>query len=445
VSLPVRALALTLVCAALPLAADPARLSGHGGPVMDVAVSPGGHVATASFDNAVGLWSGDGPRWLDGHAAAVNAVLFPGASAVFSGGDDFAVRQWTPETGASQVLGQHRGKVSALALSPTVPLLASASWDGTVALWKIAAVGATQPSQGDDAIVLRGHDQGVNDVAFSADGTTLYTASADGTIRAWDPGTGAETRVIARHGFGVNRLVLGPGWLAYGAVDGGTRLVSPLTGELLADFTAERRPILSLAYSDAAGLLAVGDGEGFIMVIDTATRGVAHDFRAVSRGPVWALAFSPDGSRLYSGGLDPDLLVWEVAELEEAVPATTAERASFLRDPETMSNGERQFMRKCSICHSLTPDTARKAGPTLHGVFGRRAGTVPGYVYSERLDGSDITWTPDTIDALFDQGPDHYIPGSKMPMQVIAKPGDRADLIAWLQTATATPDQGDQP
>jgi len=102
-------------------------------------------------------------------------------------------------------------------------------------------------------------------------------------------------------------------------------------------------------------------------------------------------------------------------------------------------------MRKCSICHSLTPDTARKAGPTLHGVFGRRAGTVPGYVYSERLDGSDITWTPDTIDALFDQGPDHYIPGSKMPMQVIAKPGDRADLIAWLQTATATPDQGDQP
>ena len=40
------------------------------------------------------------------------------------------------------------------------------------------------------------------------------------------------------------------------------------------------------------------------------------------------------------------------------------------------------------------------------------------------------------IDALFDEGPDHYIPGSKMPMQVIAGQTDRDDLIAWLKTAS---------
>ncbi|MEX0309299.1 MAG: cytochrome c family protein, partial [Tateyamaria sp.] len=60
----------------------------------------------------------------------------------------------------------------------------------------------------------------------------------------------------------------------------------------------------------------------------------------------------------------------------------------------------------------------------------------PGYRYSPTLDGSDIIWDDATIDALFEEGPDHYIPGSKMPMQVIAAPQDRADLIAFLRTAT---------
>ena len=98
-----------------------------------------------------------------------------------------------------------------------------------------------------------------------------------------------------------------------------------------------------------------------------------------------------------------------------------------------MPNGERQFMRKCSICHALTPPPSRKAGPTLHGVFGRRAGTVPGYRYSDVLSGSDIIWSDDTIDQLFDLGPDHYIPGSKMPMQVIAGAEDRRDLVEFLR------------
>ena len=102
-----------------------------------------------------------------------------------------------------------------------------------------------------------------------------------------------------------------------------------------------------------------------------------------------------------------------------------------------MTNGERQFMRKCSICHALTAGNSRKAGPNLHGLFGRLAGTLPDYRYSETLDGSDIVWTAETIDALFDLGPDHYIPGSKMPMQRIAGAKDRRDLIDFLADATA--------
>ena len=50
---------------------------------------------------------------------------------------------------------------------------------------------------------------------------------------------------------------------------------------------------------------------------------------------------------------------------------------------------------------------------------------------------SDIIWDEETINALFDKGPDHYIPGSKMPMQRITKSQDRDDLVAFLRRATA--------
>ena len=150
---------------------------------------------------------------------------------------------------------------------------------------------------------------------------------------------------------------------------------------------------------------------------------------------MWALAFAPDGASIYAGGLDDVAYGWPVALLDEFKPGISGQR-SFLRDAETMPNGERQFMRQCSICHALGPGPSRKAGPTLHGLFGRPAGSVPGYFYSPTLRNAQIVWGEDTIDALFDMGPDHYIPGSKVPMQVIAGAGDRADLIAYLKQAT---------
>ena len=73
----------------------------------------------------------------------------------------------------------------------------------------------------------------------------------------------------------------------------------------------------------------------------------------------------------------------------------------------------------------------------LDELFGRRAGKVTDYTYSDTLDGSEIVWSAETIDALFDLGPDHYIPGTKMPMQRIVKQIDRDDLIDYLRAQTA--------
>lgn len=412
-------LALNLPSAALANGFD--TLKGHGGPIMGIAVADDGRVATASFDNAVGLWTGPLPHWFDGHEAAVNTVLFSG-KALYSAGDDFSLRQWP----SGRVLGHHDGKVMALAALPGQ--IASASWDGTIGLW---------PLDGAAPRRLTGHAAGVNAIVASADGTRLYSASADGTLRIWNPAEGLERRQLLRHGFGINKLVLheAGGWLAYGAVDGVTRIVDPDSGAQIADFTLDRRPILALALSPDGTRLAVGDGEGYIMVIDTGKWRIASDFRATLRGPVWALAFSPDGQTIYAGGLDDAAYAWPVSALAGAEPMGQSPR-DFLRDPAEMTNGERQFMRKCSVCHTLTPSSAHRAGPTLYRLFGRRAGTVPDYSYSDTLDTSGIVWSDDTIDALFDLGPDHYIPGTKMPMQRITRPQDRTDLVEFLRQAT---------
>lgn len=416
--------------AGMASAGDFRTLHGHGGPIMDVAVSPDGAAAlTASFDNSVGLWDlGSGrARWLDGHEAAVKAAIFLPDGAAASAGDDFMIEVWDLTTGAARLrLIGHQGQINGLAASPDGRLLASAGWDGAVGLWDL--------TDGRMIALMRGHEAPVNDVAFAADGRSIYSASADGTIRLWDVETQRVERTVLRHGFGVTRLLINEaaGWMVYGAVDGGTRVVALADGAVLADLTLDRRPILALAANRDMTRIAVGDGEGYIMILDAADWSVTRDFRAAKRGPVWALAFSADGADLLAGGIDDAVYVWPIAG-DVGGPRMGMTQRSFHVAPEKMTNGERQFARKCSICHSLTDDGVRRAGPTLAGLFGRRAGTLEGYNYSDAVAGSDVIWTEDTIDQLFDLGPERYLPGTKMPMQRIVKPADRADLIEFLR------------
>lgn len=408
-------------------------LEGHGGPVMGLALSAdGGQALTGSFDNSVGLWDlgGGAPIWLEGHRAAVKTVIFAGEGRIASGGDDFAIQVWDRATGQTlHRLEGHQGQVAALAVSPDGRELVSASWDGSVRLWDLET--------GAELGALNGHDGVVNDVAFAEGGAKIYSASADGTIQIWDRKTLAFERVVVRHGFGVNRFQLNEaaGWLLYGALDGGLRALSLETGETLADLTQGRKPILAIAISRDGAQAAIGDGEGYIMVVETEGWGVQHDFRAAKRGPIWALAYDAGGGRLLASGIEDAAFFWPIGQKSDG-PLLGGEERAFLKDPNEMPNGERQFQRKCSICHSVQDDGVRRAGPTLAGVFGRKAGALPGYAYSEMMRNSEIVWSEATIDKLFDLGPDHYVPGSKMPMQRIVKAADRADLIEYLKRET---------
>ncbi|WP_208988229.1 WD40 repeat domain-containing protein [Labrenzia sp. VG12] len=193
-----------LVSAALTTlaqAADFQTLKGHGGPIMGIDVSPEtGKVATASFDNSVGLWSGRAPAWLEGHAAAVKVVRFVDGDKVVSAGDDNDLILWDPAAAASTRLVGHTAKVIGLAVSPDKSLIASASWDARVGLW---------PVSGGAPDFLEGHTAGVNAVVFSGDGQRLYSASVDGSIKLWDIAGRSEKRIVDRNGFGINVIALG--------------------------------------------------------------------------------------------------------------------------------------------------------------------------------------------------------------------------------------------
>jgi len=424
------------LCASGPVWADGgyARLDGHGGPIKGVAVSPdGSHALTASFDNSVGLWSlGDStanPQWLDGHEAAANTVIFSqdGTRAI-SAGDDFKGILWDIAAAEPRaVLDGHKGKILDLAVTSDGSKIATASWDGTIGLW--------DADTGENIAFLDGHRAPVQAVRFRRDSALLYSASSDGTLRTWNVAERSAVRIEAKHGFGINRLIINEpgGWLAYGALDGGVRILDLETGKEIADITSGRQPVLALTLSPDGSLIGIGDGEGFIHIVSTKDWKTVRDFRATARGPVWALAF--DGTeRVVAGTIQNHADIWPIATATSVDESDAAPR-SFLRDPATMTNGERQFARKCSICHTLTADGGRRAGPSLLGIFGRRAGTLPGYTYSDALTDIDLVWSDETLDKLFDIGPDHYTPGSKMPMQRIVRDEDRADLIAYLKDA----------
>jgi WD40 repeat protein len=160
----------------------------------------------------------------------------------------------------------HDAVIDGFAFSPDGTLLATAGLDGTAKVWQI--------SQDELSLLmtLSGHNSEVVDVAFSPDGTRLATASNDGSVRIWDitPNGASEWFTLATHGDRIRRFGL--------SADG---------------------KYLATASQDMAKVWDLASGRELVAIRDPG-------------GPLFGVDISPDGSRLVTGGTDNMARIWKL-------------------------------------------------------------------------------------------------------------------------------------
>ena len=93
----------------------------------------------------------------------------------------------------------------------------------------------------------------------------------------------------------------------------------------------------------------------------------------------------------------------------------------------------KQIFNKCMVCHSIQVGV-NKIGPSLHGVVGRKSGTVADYSYTDAMKNSGLTWDEATPNKYL-TNPRKLVPGTRMIFVGLPKEPDRLDVIAYLKQA----------
>jgi cytochrome c len=151
-----------------------------------------------------------------------------------------------------------------------------------------------------------------------------------------------------------------------------------------------------------------------IMVITTVSEGIFHTEHAK---PAYTIEVAEEAST--------EAVVEEGPSLAELMAAA---------DP---AKGERQWA-KCRACHTLEKGGRNGTGPNLYGVVGRGVGDIEGFNYSGALAGNDAVWTWELLNHWL-QSPKNTFPGTSMAFAGIRKEGQRADLLAYLNTFSDAP------
>ena len=127
------------------------------------------------------------------------------------------------------------------------------------------------------------------------------------------------------------------------------------------------------------------------------------------------------------------VFVWAVGSglLAMAPLATLSARAA---SPDT-ERGQEVFAKRCSGCHALDSD---KEGPRLRGVFGRKAGSVAGFPYSDGVRNSGIVWDESHLNRWL-QNPQQIVKDNNMEFHV-GDAAERAALVAFLKSADSNSD-----
>lgn len=296
----------------------------HKGRVSAVALSRDGlRLASAGVDGFIDISRPDGTdmRPIGNSGGPIFTVAFnPAGDTVAAGGADGAIRVWNvrnlPSAGGDvppDTLRKdaHEDGVKSLVFSPTNDLLASGGADKTVRLWKS---GSITPVEQWPTAAADGHTATVTTVAFNADGTRLVSGSDDMTVRLWDvegkqrigdPLVGHQGQVLSVAIVG-NEIVSGGNEHAlrfWNAVVG-----QPLTAAIGG---GHKRPVTSVAMSRDGRQIASGDADGTVRLFSSYTGAEMNRMPGQAAGAISHVVFNPLREEIFSGSADGIIRVWD--------------------------------------------------------------------------------------------------------------------------------------
>lgn len=210
--------------------------------------------------------------------------------------------------------------------SPDGSLVAEAGNDGRVQVW----------SMPDETLVntLDAHFNAVWDIAFSLDGATLATAGGDGAIHLWDVATWEKRRTISGLGMAITSIDYSPDGsrLAAGGWDGSLWIFDAADGQVVESRPTQQFLAWTITFNADGTRFALGNDGGEVVLFDVVDEPpfiVQNRVFRAHQGPLYALAFHPDGRHLVSGGIDGMIYVWDMDSGEIVQQSEIEQNAEF--------------------------------------------------------------------------------------------------------------------
>jgi WD40 repeat protein len=267
--------------------------------------------------------------WLGAVGSTIQSLAYSPDGRTLAAGDSFGgVTFW--DLVSRKKIGElisHQAQVSSQTFSPDGRTLAAGFSDGLVEWWDVRTRQRRRR--------LKGHTARVVLLKFAADGNSLASGSDDGTARLWNLSTFDVSRIVATKAQGSAGAAYSPDgrWLGTAHLDGTAQIRDAVTGRLALTLRAASHRVTSLTFSPDGRTFATGGADSQVKLWDLATGQERRRFVGLpgppdrmSRNAVASVAFSPDGRLLAAGfgnmglyGPAPDqgIKLWEVASGRE--------------------------------------------------------------------------------------------------------------------------------